>query len=301
MKKRLRIFQVIAASTNTSVPGNLTWRRNLYEPLLDLGHDVVLFSAEAGEEAMIRNDEKLRSDFSQRLLDRFRSEHGLKPVDLFFSYLKEGMVDVSVLKEISRTGVPTCNFSCNNAHQFYLVEKLAPFFDYNLHAEKHAGDKFLKIGANPIWWPMASNPKYFKPYHLERTIDVSFVGGNYGVRSRYLAYLLQKGVEVHAYGPGWKTGDGGRIRSAAKRCFYLGQALWHRRPEPRARASASLAEHDIRRLVSIRFPGNVHLPVSDEELIRLYSRSRISLGILDVYDRHDPSMKPLVPCLLTMW
>jgi spore maturation protein CgeB len=29
--------------------------------------------------------------------------------------------------------------------------------------------------------------------------------------------------------------------------------------------------------------------VSDDELIRLYSKSQISLGCLEVYDRHDPS------------
>jgi len=33
----------------------------------------------------------------------------------------------------------------------------------------------------------------------------------------------------------------------------------------------------------------MHPPVSDDELIALYSRSQISLGFLEVYDRHDPS------------
>ena len=37
----------------------------------------------------------------------------------------------------------------------------------------------------------------------------------------------------------------------------------------------------------------MHAPVSDEELISLYSRSHISLGFLEVYDNHDSS-KPLI-------
>ena len=53
------------------------------------------------------------------------------------------------------------------------------------------------------------------------------------------------------------------------------------------RASANLADHDYRRYLADRFPDNVHPPLSDEELIALYSRSQISLGFLEVYLHHD--------------
>jgi hypothetical protein len=79
------------------------------------------------------------------------------------------MVDLSVIDEIRKTGVPACNFSCNNAHQFYLVKELSPHFDCNLHSEKDDREKFLAIGASPLWWPMVSNPKYFRLYELPRT------------------------------------------------------------------------------------------------------------------------------------
>ncbi|MBW2661270.1 MAG: glycosyltransferase family 1 protein [Deltaproteobacteria bacterium] len=289
MPKKLRIFQVISAKANSGIAGNLTWYRNLHEPLVEMGHGVVLFSADEGELAMARKDKKLRADFSQRLLDKFRQEHIRKPFDLFFAYLKEGVVEPGAIKEIGKTGVPTCNFSCNNTHQFYLVEQLSPQFDYNLHSEKDAREKFLKIGANPLWWPMASNPKYFKPENHERTIDVSFVGGNYGLRARYIKYLLQKGVNAHAYGPGWQGGAKTPFRSAAKRYLYIMQSLFSRQIKDQARASAELADHDLRRSLSKLFPSNVHPPVSDAELISLYSKSKISLGILEVYDNHDPS------------
>ena len=289
MAKKLHIFQVISAKANSGIAGNLTWYRNLYEPLVEMGHGVVLFSADEGELAMARKDKKLRASFSQKLLDKYQQEHTRKPFDLFFAYLKEGMVEPGVIKEIRKTGVPTCNFSCNNTHQFYLVEQLSPQFDYNLHSEKDAREKFLKIGANPLWWPMASNPKYFKPENHKRTMDVSFVGGNYGLRSRYINYLLQKGVNAHAYGPGWQGGAKTPFRSAAKRYLYIMQSLFSRQIKDQACASAKLADHDLRRSVSKLFPLNVHPPVSDAELISLYSKSKISLGILEVYDNHDPS------------
>jgi hypothetical protein len=199
------------------------------------------------------------------------------------------MVDPSGLDEIRKSGVPTCNFSCNNAHQFYLVDELSLHFDYNLHSEKDAREKFLAIGANPLWWPMASNPKYFKPMDVPRTVQSSFVGANYALRARYIAHLLENGIDVHAYGPGWQWGARTRWRSIARRYLLLLQAAVATSSVDQARTSAMLADHNFRRGLSARFPANVHPPVSDEELIALYSRSHISLGFLEVYDRHDPS------------
>jgi spore maturation protein CgeB len=284
----MRVFQAIHASTNPSVPGSFTWYRNLYEPLLDLGHEVVLFSTEEGKRAMQRGDATARAAFSQKLVDAFRQEYKRKPFDLFFAYLMDGMVEPGAIDQISKSGVPTCNFSCNNAHQFYLVDELSPHFEYNLHSEKSAREKFLEIGANPLWWPMASNPNYFKPTDVPRTTEASFVGANYALRARYIAHLLENGVDVHAYGPGWVWGARTRVRSVVKRYLYLLGALLAFSPQAQGSASGRLANHDFSRHLSARFPDNVHPPVSDEELIALYSRSHISLGFLEVYDRHDP-------------
>jgi len=181
------------------------------------------------------------------------------------------------------------NFSCNNAHQFDLVDTLSSHFDYNLHSEKDAREKFLTIGANPLWWPMASNPKYFKPLDLPRNIEVSFVGANYALRARYVVHLLLNDVAVHAYGPGWQWGTTTRWRSLAKRFKYLLMACTAISAQSQYRASANLADHDLRCNLATRFPENVHSTVSDEELIALYSQSQISLGFLEVYDRMMPA------------
>lgn len=267
------------------MPGSLTWRRNLYEPLLELGCDVVLFPAEDGRRAMMRNDRRARAEFSQRLYETFCCEHARRPFDLFFSYLMDGMVDPTVIDEIRKTGVPACNFSCNNAHQFYLVDDLAPHFDFNLHSEKSAREKFAAIGAKPLWWPMASNPKYFAPRDVPHTTDASFVGANYALRARYIAHLLENGIDVHAFGPGWVR----RKRAKFKRYLLLARSMLATSANSALRASATLADHDLNLYLNARFSKNVHYPVSDDELIALYSESCISLGFLEVYDRHDPS------------
>jgi hypothetical protein len=285
----MRIFQVLESAANAAVAANRTWLRNLHEPLIEMGHDVVLFSAEEGSRAMVRNDDAARAAFSQRLLDCFQAERARKPFDLFFAYLMDGMVEPGAIDDIRKTGVPACNFSCNNVHQFDLVDELSSHFDYNLHAERDAREKFLAIGATALWWPMASNPKYFKPQDVPRTVAASFVGANYALRTRYIAHLLENGIDAHAYGPGWVSGDLNPHRAAVKRLWFIIKAATARSARTQAWASAKLAELDFRRDLSARFPNNVHSPISDEELIALYSRSHISLGFLEVYDQHDPS------------
>jgi hypothetical protein len=285
----MRIFQVLGSSANAAVANNRTWYRNLYEPLIELGHDVVLFSVDEGQRAMQSDNARVRAAFGEKLYDSFCRAHARKPFDLFFSYLMDGMIEPGVIDRIRKIGVPTCNFSCNNAHQFYLVDELSPHFDYSLHSEKDAREKFLKIGAKPIWWPMASNPKYFKPMHVPRNVAVSFVGANYALRARYIAHLLENGIDVHAYGPGWVWGESSHWRAWAKRYVYLFLTLIAQTPKTKSSMSGYLADLDFRRGLSACFPLNMHHPVSDDELIALYSRSHVSLGFLEVYDEHNPS------------
>jgi hypothetical protein len=79
----MRIFQVLEETSNAYVPGSQTWHRNLYEPLVEMGHDVMLFSVTEGRLAMQRNDASARARFSQKLLDTFRREYAQKPFALF--------------------------------------------------------------------------------------------------------------------------------------------------------------------------------------------------------------------------
>jgi hypothetical protein len=205
----MRIFQVLSAQATGGVRSSQIWLRNLYEPLVDMGHDVFLLRAEEGVQARVRRDASLRAAFSQKLLESFRHEHARKPFDLFFSYLTDGMIEVGVIDEIGRIGVPTYNFSCNNTHQFDLVDEISPHFCYSLHSEKDAAQKFRGVGANPVWFPMSANPKYYHSYDVPRTLDVTFVGQKYGRRPHYIWHLLENGVEVQVNGPGWRLNGKG--------------------------------------------------------------------------------------------
>jgi len=71
----MRIFQVIEFSTNPSAPNNQTWYRNLYEPLIELGHDVTLVSADAGRKALFGKNDKIRKEVNETLVRKFKEEN----------------------------------------------------------------------------------------------------------------------------------------------------------------------------------------------------------------------------------
>src|SRR6185312_5913688 len=81
------------------------------------------------------------------------------------------------------------------------------------------------------------------------------------------------------------------LRANVKRWIYLTRAALSCNPTVQSRWSSAFAEQDIRRDLGHRHASHLHDPVSDEELIALYSRSRVSFGILDVYDGHDASKR----------
>jgi hypothetical protein len=294
MNRPLRILQSIAASTNDAVSGNTVWLRNLRDPLVRLGHDVVLLPAEEGRRAMMTRDAKAREAFSEVVLTRFKREHAKRPFDLFFGYLMDGIIEPAVIDEIRSAGVLTCNFSCNNVHQFDLVDGLSPHFDFNLHSERDVGNKFKAIRATPLWWPMAANAQYAHPVDVPRQFGASFVGANYGLRAEYALHLLDNGVDLHLFGPRWTLVSRlARTKRRVRRDLTMGKALIAPSLRAQVKATAEVARIDVTRRLAIEYPGSVHQPISDEEVISLYSSSQVSLGFLEVFEQHDPS-KPIL-------
>jgi len=228
------------------------------------------------------------------VLARFMREHRKQPFDMFFSYLMDGMIEPGAVDEIRRAGVPTCNFSCNNVHQFDLVDGLSPHFDFNLHSERDVGDRFRRVGATPLWWPMASNPQFAHPSAVEPRVGASFVGGNYGLRSDYALHLLDNGIDLHLFGPGWTLSSRiARAKRRLRRDLTSGAALVALSLQAQASLTARAARIDGERRLATVYANNVHDPVSDEGMIRLYSASRVSVGFLEVFDSHDPSRRVL--------
>lgn len=295
----MRIFLTFSPSGNSSVLGSMTWYRNLYEPLLDLGHNVYLLRIDEAEDKLgiNRKSELFREKFSQYLLNTLQEENKKKQFDLFFSYLTDSDVETSCIDEIKKSGVVTANFSCNNIHQFYVTEKIAPHFDYNLHSEKYAAEEFKAIGAKPMWFQMAANPTYYHPLGIDRTLDITFVGGAYAKRPYYIYNLLENGIDVHAYGPGWRRVEQlarlRRLKRELIRSRDMVRSIFTFNPQIRAEISSRIANMDFKDNLLAKYVRNLHFPITDEEMITKYSESKISLGFLEVYDNHDHSQKTM--------
>lgn len=285
----MRIFLAYTPSGNFSVPNSNTWYKNLYAPLIDLGHEVfTLRLDEVAEKYQVKFRGKgFKETFTSELERIFLLEHKKKPFDLFFAYLTIQDIYPSVVDNIRKLGIPTLNFSCNNTHQFDLVEGISNSFDFNLYSEKDAVKKFNGIDANSIWFPMAANPTYYYPLNVDYKYDVSFIGAAYAKRAYYIHSLVENGVEIDCFGPNWLVNRPNiglkKIKKEGLRLSKVLQALFTISPEQRLNLSNEIYNYDLLLHTRQLNEGRMHYPCSDEELISIISKSKINLGFLEVF------------------
>lgn len=275
--RKLRIFYAAHDKATNQVEGSLIWYYNLYLPLVDLGYDVVRLEYDLARYKQIieGNSENKSPDFihqtqqlfEEELLRQIKLAHNTNPIDMFFSYFSSRIVSPAIIEEIKQLGIVTVNWYCNGSYQFHLVEKIAPVYDYSLVPEKFRLPDYKRIGANPIYCQEAANPNVYKPYDLPLSYDVTFVGQKYGDRPEYIRYLLDHEIDVNVWGPYWQ-GGGPTI------------PLWRK---VGSRVKRFL--HGTESLFPTKIPaGKTGPPLSDDQLIQMYSRSRISLGFSSVAD-----------------
>ncbi len=254
---------------------------NLLAGLQDGGHDVVPYRPASFHTALSTawtDEDRARS--SERLLEALKREHARQPFDLVFMYVLDRLIEPAAIEEIRRLGIPAVNYWCNGAHQFHLVQEISAHFDACVVAERGAMRSYAEAGARAIYLQMGANPNVYKPYDLPREFDVTFVGQRYADRPEYVAYLLANGVDVRVWGPGW-TAD---RTYGEKEIEWLTWRYALRHP----RSAARHALHRTRRQLSrwrdlppwqelrLRRVAGPSLPY--EDLVKMYSRSRISLG-----------------------
>jgi len=154
--------------------------------------------------------------------------------DAIFAYLSGELVEPETLNVIRRHGVPMFNLALNDKENFvgkvrnrlaYGTRDICRYFDLCWTSTEDALMKYVVEGALPIYLPEGANPQIHRPYDLDKTIDVSFVGQCYGNRAAVIAELKRRGIAIEAYGSGWPNG-----------------------------------------------------PLTTEEMVKIYSRSRINLG-----------------------
>lgn len=178
------------------------WVRNLYDPLVNLGHDVFLLNIDeyAEQHGLGHMSVEAKQQLSNELPSIFLKEHTKKAFDIFLSYLHEGQIIPMVLQEIKKH-VYTINYS-TNYHQFDMYKAVASIVDYNIYISKIGKEGFDGIGVKSYWMPMGANPAFYKSSTIKNDKAV-FVGSTYGPRSYLFWRLLQYGVNLELYGHGW--------------------------------------------------------------------------------------------------
>jgi hypothetical protein len=270
----MRIFYAAASSPNPHIASNL-WRNNLYQSLVDMGHEVIefdydmrgafqrLFAPAVPETA--ESLAELRKAMGGALERQVTAAHKAKPIQLFFSYLYDACVEPGVIDAINGLGIVSVNWYCNGSYQLDLVREISPRYCWCLVPEKNRLKDYLAMGARPIYCQEAANPNIYKPANIQKDLDVTFIGQAYGERPAYIRHLKDEGVDVRVWGPSWEYHIDWPSRNPVRQ-------FMKRFRQPGG---------------EIRFPkGMVGGPLSDGELIETYSRSKINLGFNTCGDTH---------------
>lgn len=269
---------------------------NLKQSLEAMGHQLVTFTFPGwpdDADPAWRDRGKPRTN--ERLLAAFRAARAAGPVDLFYGYFYDSVVYPETVDQIRASGVPTVNFSCNNVHQFDLVRSIAPHFDVCIVPEKQALPSFEAVGARTLRIQLAANPRVYRPYPLPRRYDVTFVGQRYADRADFMAHLAHNGVDVRAWGAGWQRRKSLSL-ATAKAALALFEdekldgvrrvldprRLARRRQTPPV-APATDGETRPAEIDTAAFGGPRLL---HGDLIRMFSRSHLSLGFATAGDSH---------------
>jgi len=260
LERRMRIFYAAAKSPNPHCASNL-WRRNLHDSLVALGHDVVEFDCDLAETFSRLEDIDFiahnRPRLTTELLRQVHAAHATAPVNLLFTYYYDACVEPEAIDEIRSLGIITVNWFCNASFQLHLVSGISPHYDWSLVPENFRLGDYQSLGAHPLYCQEAANPDVYHPHDVPAEYDVTFVGQAYGERPGLMRFLHEHGINVRVWGPQWEYHVVYPSRNPLRRWFF---------PPPGLPASCH---------------GGI---LSDDELIRLYSRSRINLGFAGCAD-----------------
>ncbi|MHB8138253.1 MAG: CgeB family protein [Smithellaceae bacterium] len=152
---------------------------------------------------------------NKALVEKVNSWMTESRADLIFMYVSGALVEPETIAALRRQGVPLVNLALNDKEHFVSkirggralgARDICRYFDLCWTSTEDAMIKYRVEGARPIYLPEGANPEIHKPYHVEKTVDVSFVGQCYGNRSAVIDELSRQGIMVETHGFGWPNG-----------------------------------------------------------------------------------------------
>jgi len=186
------------------------WHQHITKTLRKIGHKVFT-PVEIGllESWHILNDRSWTKhnqwQLTERILDDVKKRNKEDGVDLFFCYLFPFQFKPHLFKELTKLGIPSAYFFCDNLSTKCVAKEYAPYATLNWVPESQAIQQFEASGGKAIYLPMAANPDIYYPLFTDEIIDVSFVGVKNPYRSEVLGKVAASGLNLRIYGKGWSS------------------------------------------------------------------------------------------------
>jgi hypothetical protein len=159
--------------------------------------------------------QKHRKEMLALLLPALREAHAKRPVDWIFCYGGGQDTSPPLLRQIAEElGIPAVNMSLDDKQGWAggrvgewrtgAVDITAEF-DLYLTSARVACEWHMVAGGRAVYMPEGFNRAAYYPLQAEQDIPVSFIGAAYGFRTSVVSFLRRNGIDIHPFGPGWRT------------------------------------------------------------------------------------------------
>ncbi len=179
--------------------------KNFYETLKSMpGVEVEMFAV----------DERLQAVGRDNMNEELKKIVTEKQPDLLFCFLFTEEIKKETIEYITKkTSTRTFNWFADDHWRFEIFSKnWAPLFTAVSTTDSQAVEKYRALGVSVIKTQWAANIHLYKPFDLQATTyklpanEITFVGKNYGNRSKYIHALKKLGLPAVGYGSGWEKG-----------------------------------------------------------------------------------------------
>ena len=308
----MNIFVCTHGPASGVVGASRVWQVAFVDTLRSMGHRVFEASFDwLSAFVPVLNPSLTREMRSESLLAEVQRIHDDKGIDLFLSYFYDQHVDAEAIRLIGKLGIPTVNFFCDNIRLPKGIEQIKRAFTLNWVPEWEAVSVYQKLKIPHIYLPMAANPSLYRPMAPLKERELVFVGGADPERYALVASLLRSGVAIEVFGFGWLSDE-----PKENDCLAQGYSENHSNRSSKfslnklARIGRVVTNqyeliqefgvYGLYRKVQNMYLVHRHAPetkqcyrggVTDQQMVRLYSEGKVTLGINRLFEIAFPRAK----------
>lgn len=186
---------------------------NTLKPLEEFGN---VFKFELDEKMDRRNWYKIKKERNEQMYNFVEKCVSENEIDVIVCYLSGFSTTPEILQKIRTLQIPMINESLDDERKFVSkkgkdriyrgMKDICRYFDLSLTTSQSALKKYVVEDCKVMYKDYAGNESIYKKLGLEKKYDVVFIGANYGIRKKYVDFLIKNGIKVYAKGDGWENG-----------------------------------------------------------------------------------------------